>query len=141
MRNLLFRSALVAVVLIGGQARAQNVCDTIANICSKHITQEYIPDGQFYRALLYQDEIAEFDMTLFGGITYRIAACTGLSDGALQFSVYDKQHNLLFTNREHDNDPYWDLAVANTIDVSVEAQLDRTKAGSGCAVLLIGFKQ
>ena len=74
-------------------------------------------------------------------ITYRIAACTGLSDGALQFSVYDKQHNLLFTNREHDNDPYWDLAVANTIDVSVEAQLDRTKAGSGCAVLLIGFKQ
>ncbi|MCB9169873.1 MAG: hypothetical protein H6594_05900 [Flavobacteriales bacterium] len=141
MRNLLLRSAVIAVLLFGGQARAQNVCDTIASLCSQHITQEYIPDGQFYRALLYQDEIAEFDLTLFGGMTYRVAACSGLSDGNLLFSVFDKEHHLLFTNREHDDQPYWDLAIANTIDVSIEAQLDTSKAGSGCAVLLIGFKQ
>jgi hypothetical protein len=80
-----------------------------------------IPDGQFYRALLQGDEVAEFGLTLFGGTTYRVAACSGDSDGALVFSVYDKERNLLFTNKEHGNAPYWDLAVANTLDVTVEA--------------------
>jgi hypothetical protein len=31
--------------------------------------------------------------------------------------------------------------VANTIEVTIEAQLDPAKLGSGCAVLLIGFKK
>jgi hypothetical protein len=48
---------------------------------------------------------------------------------------------VLFTNKEFGNEPYWDLAVANTIDVTIEAQLDPAKLGSGCAVLLIGFKK
>jgi hypothetical protein len=130
---------LTAAALSCSSALAQ--CDTIATLCERHITAAYIPDGQFYRALLYEDETAEFNLTLFGGTTYRVAACSGLTDGNLTFGVYDQQHNLLFTNKEYDNDPYWDLAVTNTIDVTIEANLDPAKAGSGCAVLLIGFKK
>ncbi|MFN3874347.1 MAG: hypothetical protein ACK4L7_00345 [Flavobacteriales bacterium] len=124
-------------------AQAQSICQSIASRCEKHITAQYIPDGQFYRALLQGDEVAEFGLTLFGGTTYRVAACSGDSDGNLVFSVYDtsKERNLLFTNKDHQNAPYWDLAVASTLDVVVEAQLDPSKAGSGCAVMLIGFKR
>ncbi len=134
-KNLLFAAAL----LFGTVASAQ--CDTIASICEKHITAAYIPDGQFYRALLREDEMAEFELTLFGGTTYRVAACSGLSDGNLVFSVLDKQRNVLYTNKEQNNDPYWDLVIANTMDVTIEAQLDQSKAASGCAVMLIGFKK
>lgn len=130
---------LAAGLLSGSAAMAQ--CDTIASICEKHITAAYIPDGQFYRALLREDEMAEFDLTLYGGTTYRVAACSGLSDGNLVFSVLDKERNVLYTNKEQNNDPYWDLVIANTIDVTIEAQLDQTKAASGCAVMLIGFKK
>ena len=52
--------------------------------------------------------------------------------------MYDKERNLLFTNEDHDNDPYWDLAVTNTLDVTIEGHLDNSKVGSGCAVLLMG---
>lgn len=117
------------------------MCESIAGRCEQHITTNYIPDGQFYRALLQGDEVAEFGLTLFGGSTYRIAACSGETDGILVFSVYDKERNLLFTNKEHSNAPYWDLAVTNTLDVTMEAALDASKAGSGCAVMLIGFKK
>jgi hypothetical protein len=55
--------------------------------------------------------------------------------------VYDRDRNLLFSNAAHGNAPYWDLAIANTIDVTMEATLDASKAGSGCAVMLIGFKK
>ncbi len=134
-----FLPALVLTVLLPAGAKAQ--CDTIASLCEKHITRNYIPDGQFYRALLTGDEVAEFGLTLFGGTTYRVAACSGLTDRNLIFTVYDRERNVLFTNREFGNDPYWDLAVANTIDVTIEAQLDPSKLGSGCAVLLIGFRK
>jgi hypothetical protein len=120
---------------------AQELCGTIAARCEQHITKQYIPDGQFYRALLQGDEQAEFNLTLFGGTTYRVAACSGESDGILVFNVVDKDGNVLFSNKDQGNAPYWDLAVTNTIDVKVEAGLDPTKAGSGCAVMLIGFKK
>lgn len=120
---------------------AQSLCDTIADVCEKHISTAYIPDGQFYRALLTGEEMAEFDLTLFGGTTYRVAGCSGLTDGNLVFTVYDVQHNVLFSNKDQQNAPYWDLAVTNTVDVTVEAMLDPARSGSGCAVLLIGIRK
>jgi hypothetical protein len=137
IRNLLTIAALAGATA----ASAQTMCQGIATRCEAHITSNYIPDGQFYRALLQGDEVAEFGLTLYGGTTYRVAACSGETDGILLFSVYDKHRNLLFSNREHSNAPYWDLAVASTLDVTIEAELDASKAGSGCAVMLIGFKK
>lgn len=128
-------------VSLFASAQAQSICGPVADRCEQHIAANYIPDGQFYRALLQGDDLAEFGLTLFGGTTYRVAACSGDTDGVLVFSVYDKERNLLFTNAAHGNAPYWDLAVANTLDVTVEASLDASKAGSGCAVMLIGFKK
>ncbi len=139
MRKTTHLLALATALSLGGAATAQ--CDTIASLCEKHIAAAYIPDGQFYRALLREDETAEFNLTLFGGTTYRVAACSGHSDGNLLFSVYDKDRNLLYSNKEFNNDPYWDLVIASTIDVTIEANLDQSKASSGCAVMLIGFKK
>lgn len=116
-------------------------CDTIASLCDQHITTEFISDGQDYRALLLDDEIAEFNMTLYGGSTYRFAACSGLADGNLIFSVYDQERNLLFTNKDYGNAPYWDFKITNTLDCIIEANLDPNNLASGCAVLLVGFKQ
>lgn len=139
MRSNVLLPALLPMLLAGAPAMAQ--CDTIASLCEKHISSAYIPDGQFYRALLRDDEVAEFDLTLYGGSTYRVAACSGTSDGNLVFSLYDRERNLLYSNREYNNDPYWDLVISSTMDVTMEAQLDQTKASSGCAVLLIGFRK
>ncbi|MEI2825889.1 MAG: hypothetical protein V9F04_05395 [Dermatophilaceae bacterium] len=100
----------LAIAALSGSAFGQ--CDTIASVCEKHITQAYIPDGQFYRALLSGEEMAEFNLTLFGGTTYRVAACSGFTDRNLIFSVLDRDRNVLFTNKEFSNEPYWDLVVA-----------------------------
>lgn len=135
------KTLLMFTLAAGFGAQAQDLCKSIADRCEKHITNQYIPDGQFYRALLQGDEQAEFNLTLFGGTTYRVAACSGETDGVLVFSVLDKDNNVLFSNKDQGNAPFWDLAVTNTIDVKMEAGLDPSKAGSGCAVMLIGFKK
>ncbi|MGB0882714.1 MAG: hypothetical protein ACPGSO_07145 [Vicingaceae bacterium] len=137
--NIIKALTLVFGLLIYSASFAQ--CDSIANICNKHITSKFISDGQDYRSLLLEDEIAEFSMTLYGGSTYRFAACSGLSDGNLLFSVYDKERNLLFSNTDYANAPYWDFKITNTLDCIIEAHLNPSTAASGCAVLLVGFKQ
>ena len=83
-------------------------CDSIASRCLKNLPP-YISDGQNYRALLVDDEVAEFHGTFFGGSTYRVSACSGLQDGNLIFSIYDRDRNLLFTNEKHKDAPYWDF--------------------------------
>jgi hypothetical protein len=118
-------------------------CDTIASMCAKHIISSFISDGQQYRSLLLNsEEYAEFHTTFFGETTYRIAACSGRSDGNLIFNIYDQDRHLLFSNRTQKNAPYWDFKVKSTVETIIEAQLDVNKnPGSGCAVILIGFKQ
>lgn len=130
---------LIAGLLLSTGAFAQ--CDTIAEICEKHITSGFISDGQQYRALLRTDEIAEFEVTLYGGSTYRLSACSGFEDGNLIFTVLDQERNVLFANNEYEMAPYWDFEVSYTIDCIIEARLKPSDAESGCAVLLMGFKQ
>ena len=138
------KNLVVLFILISGALFTLSAqCDTIASICSKHIISSFVSDGQQYRSLLLNsEEYAEFHTTFFGETTYRIAACSGTSDGNLIFSIYDENRNLLFTNRSQKNAPYWDFKVKSTLETIVEAQLDANKnPGSGCAVILIGFKQ
>ncbi len=118
-------------------------CDSIANMCAKHIIANFISDGQQYRSLLLNsEEYAEFHTTFFGETIYRIAACSGRSDGNLIFNIYDQDRRLLFSNRDQKNAPYWDFKVKSTVETIIEAQLDVNRnPGSGCAVILIGFKQ
>jgi len=139
MRRVLI---LFAITLGFGLAstNVQAQCDTIATICSQNFTRDYLSDGQEYRALLVEDQTAEFHLTLYGGSTYRFGACSGLTEGNLFFRVYDDQRNEIFSNQEYDVAPYWDFKVESTLDVIVEANLNELKASSGCAVLLVGFK-
>jgi len=70
-----------------------------------------------------------------------MAACSGSSDGNLVFKILDQDGNLLFSNSEYSNAPYWDFVIENTMTVKVEAMLDQSRLSSGCAVLVIGFKK
>ncbi len=132
-RLFLFLIAIVSVELASAQ------CDITADICQQHITDDYLSDGQHYRALLLTEQVAEFNATLYGHTTYRVAACSGTSDGNLVFRVYDEERNLIFKNTDFKNAPHWDFKLESTMDVIIEAELDPIAGASGCAVMLIGF--
>jgi len=142
MKKVLASTLLAALFLVGNPFKATAQCDTIASVCAKHIISSFISDGQQYRSLLLNpDETAEFKTTFFGETVYRIAACSGLTDGNLIFNIYDQDRNIIFSNKDYKNAPYWDFKVKSTVEVTIEAKLDPANSGSGCAVLLIGFKQ
>lgn len=133
---ILFLNGIFAVNSVFAQV------DVTTSLCTKHIVSPYISDGQQYKSLLNGDEVAEFHATFYGGTTYRIVGATGQSEGNLVFSLYDKERNLLFTNRDYENSPYWDFKFTSTIDCLIEASLDTgNPSASGFVIMLIGFKQ
>jgi hypothetical protein len=142
MKQRIIYIAIVCAIAFSFNVNAQ--CDSIATSCAKrNIDPSFISDGQLYRALLVNtEEQAEFHVTFYGGTVYRIAACSGMTDGNLIFTISDAAHNVLFTNSQYQNAPYWDFSVKSTLDCIINAQLNpTTNSGSGCAVIVIGFKQ
>src|ERR1017187_2796611 len=137
MRKIVRTVFLFLVVVLTPQVFLAQ-CDTVANSCAKNMARQFLSDGQEYRALLLNsDETAEFHSTFYGGTTYRVVACSGMGDGNLVFSVFDSDRNLLFTNSDYKNAPYWEFKVNSTVDCIIEARLGCENQGSGCAVVLI----
>ncbi|MGV3630970.1 MAG: hypothetical protein ACO1O6_07180 [Bacteroidota bacterium] len=120
-------------------------CESIVKVCQSYLDgtnkkSKFVSDGQVYTAFLDREK-AEFKTTFFGGSVYRIAASAGKEDAFVIFTVKDLQGNILFTNKNHKNSPYWDFKVPSTIPVTIETELDLDKKVTGCAVMLIGFKK
>lgn len=148
----LVKLTLIAItLLIGPSIVGQITCDSISDVTNSYLNTSadkqknriFISDGQVYRAFLDEEQAAEFEVTLYGGSTYRVAASAGVDENYLIFEIYDKspQRNLLFSNMDYNNAPYWDFKVESTIDCYVEARLDMNKKLSGCAIMMIGFEK
>ncbi len=135
-------NTLLLISLFSFSAISQD-CEGVVRVCKANLNKgnsSFISDGQVYTAFLDREK-AEFKTTFFGGSTYRIATSAGSTDDFVIFTVRDLQGNVIFTNKDFKNSPYWDFKVPNTIPVVIETELDMDKKITGCAVMLIGFKQ
>ncbi|MFA8433235.1 MAG: hypothetical protein ACEPOZ_01855 [Marinifilaceae bacterium] len=136
IHGLLFLFCLLGLSTI---SKAQSEV-TLLN-CTKHLEAPFISDGQQYKALLTDKEVAEFHTTFYKDNLYRIVGATGKHEGNVIFSLYDQENRLLFTNRDHENSPYWDFKFEHTINCTIEARLNDKNVSSGLVLLLIGFQQ
>jgi hypothetical protein len=139
MRKSILYSVAILILSFFGTNNLISQEDALLNSCTHSINTPFIVSGQPFKAFLTGDEVAEFHTTFFAGSTYRIVACS-TNNSNIIFSVYDKKRNLIFTNENVDNASYWDFKVEGAVECIVEARLDNTKATSGIAMLLVGFK-
>ena len=135
MKNIL----TILLILVSTLAISQ--CKVEKQLCNRLLTSEYISDGQTYTAMLFGDQVAQFDVTFFEKSTYRIAGASGKEAGNLIFTIYDAQGKELFSNAKQKNAPYWDFVMDSTMDITIEAKLEQKNTDSGCVALLIGFKK
>ncbi len=139
--NKIFNT-IILVTLLSSYSFSQD-CEGIVKACKANLNANngnFLSDGQIYTAFLDREK-AEFKTTFFGGSTYRVSASAGKKDNYVIFTVKDLKGKIIFTNKEYKNSPYWDFKVPNTIPVIIETELDLDKKITGCAVMLIGFKQ
>lgn len=141
MKHQVRRLILLPIIfLIFSSIRSNAQTDSILQICEKYIQAPYISDGQQYVAPLEEDKVKTFTLTFFGGTTYRIACCSDLQKGNLLFTLIDAERNVLFTNKNHNNSPYWDFHFKTTMQCVLELRIDSENPTSCQSVVLIGFK-
>jgi len=133
----------IFTILFGSFSTNAQDCDSVSRVVESYIANDdkgkpFVSDGQVYVAFL-DNEKAEFNTTLYGGSYYRLAASAGVKDDYVIFSIFDSEDNLLFTNKDFKNSPYWDFKIENTVSVRIQTELDTDKKVTGCAVLMIGF--
>ena len=148
MKKHFFSFAILTLTLLSSLTlSSQTHCDSLHNIVKDLLSENiydnsiYITDGQAYKAFLGESEISEVSTTLFEGTTYRIATSAGIEENYMLFELYDQDRNLLFSNSDYNNSPYWDFKVENTIDCTIETHLDLNKKLEGCALMMIAFKK
>jgi len=129
---------LAFLVMLSSSTSAQ--LNQLQHICSLYFSPEYITDGQEYLAQLKPDQKVEFRTTFFGDNTYRIVACTNLRRSDVIFSVFDTEKNLLFTNANYNNSPYWDFRFTSTVTCIIQVDVQYQKFTPGYVMLLIGYK-
>ena len=115
--------------------------DVTLKNCTKYLEPNFISDGQQYKALLSGAEVAEFHTTFYANNYYRIVGATGKEEKNVIFSIYDEENHLLFSNKDHQNSPYWDFQFDHSINCTIEAKLNQKEVSSGFILLLIGFRQ
>jgi len=131
-------SIFILYIFISQSASAQ--MDSIVNYCKGYLKFPYLSDGQQYRALVSEGEIAEFRITFYGGAVYRIVTASEPKDGSVIFRLYDKNKTELFSNSKYNNSSYWDFSFGSTVDCYIEAELPPNKK-SGFILMFLGFKQ
>ncbi len=131
--------AVFAALLAFLPTRVNSQEEVAEATCKTYFEHPYIVTGQPFKSILMGDEVAEFRTTLFSGTTYRIAVGNAESSKVI-FSVYDIDHNLLFSSKDYGNAPYWDFSVDGYMECIVEARLDDNEAQSGFVTVMTGFK-
>jgi hypothetical protein len=139
-KGIILGLLLTAFTVYG--AKAQD-CDSIYRVVESYLVtsddgRSFVSDGQVYTAFL-DNEKAEFNTTLYGNTVYRIAASAGTKDDYAIFTIRDMEDNILFTNKDQLNHPYWDFKIESSIPVKVQTELDTNKKITGCVIMMIGF--
>lgn len=135
----------IITLLILGTAfsyKVQAQCDSLELKAIKVLNEDgFVTDGQQYKVFLADDQVAEFYTTLYGNASYRICVISSPKAESVEFILKDIEMTELFSNSIFEHTHYWDFNVENTIDCSIEIKLLQEELDSGCAVMLIGFKQ
>jgi len=134
---------LLCCFLLSVSSNFSQNCSGLVEICKNNLTlgnPKFLSDGQVYSVFLDREK-SEFKTTFFGKSTYRISVSAGNSDNYVIFTVKDLSGNVIFSNKNYDNAPYWDFVVPETLPVLIETELDINKKNAGCVVMLIGFIQ
>ena len=138
----MFKQPLIAILLL---FVSTDFCaaqfESLEPGCRQYFTSEFVSDGQEYYASLKPDQKIEFKTTFFGNNTYRIVACSNVTDGKLVYSVYDTDKNLLFSNESSNFSPFWNFSFTSTVTCIIQVEMRSKSFKPGYVMLLVGYKQ
>jgi hypothetical protein len=133
--------ALASIVQI---AQAQCSDKTIKRLCKDGLGT-YIFESAAFKPLTAfgaKKNVVEAAFSVYSQESYRVLnLCQGFSD-VIEFSIYDTEHNLLFSNKTDKTVKSYDFVAQKSGDFTIEFRIPPAdmKSTSCCVAFAIGYK-
>lgn len=143
-RQLLAPAALVAALLISGDATAQ---------CRSYAKNKWVPELSPYKfnesfnaAQLAPGEDAEVALTFYSGQEYRILVRSHPILGEVNWKLVDASNKILFESLADEPKHTFDFKVVSTQQLKVQVWVPEVANSNsmthvGCVGILVGFKE
>ncbi len=115
----------------------------LSQTCDSIMGANFRPDGQEWCGLIRPSNYVEYCLTFYAGVRYRFVCENTLEVGAVQYTFFDSEHNVLFKSDEHGNPRYWDFEFRATTICQVlmhEAPGHCGHGQKGYAMVRVGFQ-
>lgn len=133
-------------LLIGSACLSTGAVAQCKKIAQSHISEfgPYVFSGQINTIKLQNGQTGNLTGTLLGGQQYKIILAGEQHYGPYSFRILDKEKNVLFDNKEHDNSQAWVFIIDITDNYTMELGVPSHKkesapAGPVCVGLIVGF--
>lgn len=101
----------------------------------------YTHNGQLNSASLPEGGVADFKISCYKGLTYRLALAFDEVLGKVSFRVLDEDNNEVY-NSADSNSNSWDFNVDSSQELTVEINVPLSPTNlRGCVALLVGFRE
>lgn len=98
-------------------------------------------NGQMNSVSLPEGGVADFKISCYKGLTYRLALAFEEKLGKVTFRVLDEDNNEVYNSAESTNGT-WDFNVDSSQELTVEINVPLVeKKLRGCVALLVGFRE
>ena len=133
--------ALASIVQI---AQAQCSDKTIKRLCKDGLGTYVFESAAFKPLTAFgaKKNVVEAAFSVYSQESYRVLnLCQGFSD-VIEFSIYDTEHNLLFSNKTDKTVKSYDFVAQKSGDFTIEFRIPPAdmKSTSCCVAFAIGYK-
>jgi hypothetical protein len=136
---------ILALLMLAVSSEADAQCKAFAkNVCIPELGT-YTHDGNYHAAVLVEGEEAELYKTFYSDMDYKVAICGEDKLPDIEFTVFDGNKNLLYSNKEAKYAKTWEFKLQSSQQLKVVIKVNSfNKAGespaSGCVAIMFGFK-
>lgn len=140
MKSNLIKSLAFLAVAIFFTVNAHAQCKSIVKKSLPKLAP-FTHNGQLNAVSLPEGGVADFKISCYKGLNYRLSLASEEVLGKVYFRVMDEDNNEVYNSKDAGT-TNWDFNVASSQDLTVEVTVPLTeKSIKGCVALMVGFKQ
>jgi hypothetical protein len=142
MKKIFFILA-IAIASLGQTVSAQCSDKVIKKLCKEGLGSYIFESAAFkpLSAFSAKKNVVEAAFSVYSQESYRVLnLCQGFSD-VVEFSIYDTDHNLLFSNKSDKSVRFYDFVAQKSGDFTIEFKIPGAdlKSTSSCVAFAIGY--
>lgn len=143
--KLIRTCSILALFFIAAALTANGQCKAFAKQTCLPELGAYTHDGNYHAARLAEGEEAELFKTFYSEMEYRMVVCGEETLKQVEFTVYDTDNNILFSNKQANYAKAWDfkLEASQQLRILIRANSagsQGTSPANGCVSIMFGFK-